>query len=101
MSGVKSVSAASFDNEIATNEQVIVEFGASWCQPCKAMIPILEKVAAKGMPVLLVDIDDSTAIAKRFNIRGAPTFIAFWSGKEIGRVSGMQTDTVLMRLFAR
>ena len=102
MTGIKTSTSESFDSDLASGGRVLVEFGARWCQPCAAMKPALEKLAAKGaVTVVYVDVDDCADVAKRFSIRGAPTFIAFRDGAEVGRASGMMSPAALERLAAK
>lgn len=100
-SRIKAATTANFDQILAENPTVLVEFGAKWCQPCRAMRHVLERMATAGTVIAYVDIDDAEAVAMRFSIRGAPTFIAFQNGTESGRSSGMQTESTLARLLAR
>lgn len=56
----------------------IVDFYASWCGPCKAMAPHLDKIAeeyAGRIDVLKVDIDQEAELAHVFNIRSVPTLL--------------------------
>jgi thioredoxin 1 len=70
---------------------VLVDFSASWCQPCKALAPTIDKVAGeyKGrMDVYKVDIDNAQEAASSFGIMSVPTCIFFRDGKEVERFMG-------------
>lgn len=70
---------------------VLVDFSASWCQPCKALAPTIDKVAGeyKGrMDVYKVDIDNAQEAASTFGIMSVPTCIFFRDGKEVDRFMG-------------
>lgn len=70
---------------------VLVDFSATWCQPCKALAPTIDKVAAeyKGkLDVYKVDIDQAEDAAGSFNIQSVPTCIFFRDGKEVDRFTG-------------
>ncbi len=69
---------------------VVVDFSASWCGPCKMMIPIFEEVSKemKDVKFTKVDVDDNPDIAQKFGVMGIPTFIVFKNGKEVDRSTG-------------
>ena len=73
-------------NDILT----VVDFWASWCQPCLIMAPHF-KTAASQLPQVLfakLQTDKYEQAAAPFNIRSLPTMVAFRGGKEIARQSG-------------
>ncbi len=70
---------------------VLVDFSATWCGPCKALAPTIDKVAAEysgKLAVFKVDIDSAQETASSFDIRSVPTCIFFKGNKEVGRFSG-------------
>jgi len=73
-------------NEILT----IVDFWASWCQPCLMMAPEF-KAAASQLPQVVfakIQTDKYEQAAAPYNIRSLPTMVAFKNGKEVARQSG-------------
>ena len=70
---------------------ILVDFSASWCAPCKALAPTIDKVAddyAGKMSVYKVDIDNAQETAASFGIMSVPTCIFFRDGKEVDRFMG-------------
>lgn len=74
-----------------TKTPVLVDFSATWCGPCKALAPTIDKVAtdyAGKLAVFKVDIDNAQETASSFGIMQVPTCIFFKSGKEVDRFYG-------------
>lgn len=81
-----------FDRLIADADvDVLVDFYADWCGPCKIMAPVLDELAHDHAGELLVaklDTDQNPEISQRFGIRGIPTLILFRDGREAQRETG-------------
>lgn len=73
----------------ATNV-VILDFWASWCGPCRQMSPIFEQVAVENPAVTFgkINVDEESALAQRFGIRGIPTFVAVSNRTTVGTITG-------------
>ena len=87
---------------LASPRPVLVDFTATWCMPCKALAPVLEKLAAETrgtLDVVAVDGDDAPAISNRYKVRAFPTVVAFVGGREVGRVVGLTSKEKLLALF--
>jgi len=78
--------------EAATAKGVcLIDFHATWCGPCRAIAPTVQKLADahEGRALIAkVDIDAEPKLAARFGIRGVPTFVALRDGETIGTVTG-------------
>ena len=79
-------------NKVIQKNQVltIVDFWASWCQPCLMMAPEF-KTAASQLPQVVfakIQTDKYEQAAAPYNIRSLPTMVAFKNGKEVARQSG-------------
>ena len=84
-SALEHITDMNFDSEVLGSDQpFLLDFSAVWCAPCKALQPVVEKLAEdfRGqLRVGKIDIDDSPAVAARFGVRGAPTLVFFRNGQ--------------------
>ena len=91
MSYVKETNDNDFDYDVLNKDLVLVDFHASWCQPCKQMAPVLEEFARKTygeVSVIKVDVDENKFRSERYNIRSIPTMVLFKNGTQIARKTG-------------
>jgi thioredoxin 1 len=99
---MQQIDDTDFEREVlASTEPVLVDFGATWCGPCRALEPTIEAVAneVKGRAkVVKMDIDESPETAKRYGIRGAPTLVVFRDGKEAKRHVGVTSKERVLAL---
>jgi len=78
------------------NARVMVQFGASWCMPCKQMKPKVEKVAAETPDVTFIycDIEATTDFSQKSGIMSVPTVIAYYDGQAVDQVVGSDEKNV-------
>jgi thioredoxin 1 len=100
---VLEINDLNFDTEvIASKLPFLLDFSAVWCGPCKALTPVVEKLADEFVGKVRVgklDIDDSPAVATKFGIRGVPTLLVFKEGKVSGSHVGVTNKETLVKLL--
>lgn len=105
MSQLTVATDVTFAKEVlAAKGTVLVEFGATWCPPCRALKPVIESLArerAGTLKVVEIDIDASPETSRRFGVRAAPTLVVFRDGKKVvAHVGAMPKDRIAALLEA-
>lgn len=88
-----------FNDVISADRLVLVDFFATWCQPCKMMHPVLEQVKeALGdkVRVIKVDVDKHGQTAAQYGIQGVPTLMLFRKSEILWRQSGLMARADLL-----
>lgn len=82
----------SFSDILGSGDLVLVDFFATWCQPCRTMRPILEQVkqmAGDRVRIIKVDVDRMGAASQFYDIRSVPTLMLVRAGQVLWRQSGV------------
>jgi thioredoxin 1 len=85
---VQNLTVDTFYETIGASDKILVDFWATWCEPCKAMLPILESIDEEIVEVAKVDVDAEMMLARELGIRSMPTLILFENGQEVSRMIG-------------
>lgn len=91
-----------FNDVISGNQLVLVDFFATWCQPCKMMHPILEQVKGElgdQVRIIKIDVDKNDALSAQYRIQSVPTLMLFRNGTSIWRASGALSKADLLTVI--
>ena len=103
MAEIQKTSESAFKKEVLeAATPVLVDFTATWCQPCKMLDPIVSQLAddwSGKVTVFKLDVDDNPQLAMDYQIMGVPTLMLFKAGKPVERLSGYQPKDRLVNKF--
>lgn len=102
---VRELTDANFAKEIKNSQGLaVVDFWASWCQPCLALAPTIEAIAEHYKDKIKVgklNVDDEQQTATSYGIRSLPTVLFFKDGEVVDNVVGLvPKDTILKKIEA-
>jgi putative thioredoxin len=104
---VIDVSEADFQSVVIEGSKqtpVVVDFWADWCQPCKTLGPILEKVTGEtegSVQLAKVDVDANPRLAQAFGVQGIPMVIAFKDGKPVSQFTGAVPEAAVRQFISQ
>jgi len=94
MANLQKLSDDNFESTLSEAKvPVMIDFSATWCQPCKALAPTMEAVAKEysgRLDVYNIDVEESGTTAVQFGVTSVPTVILFKDGREVDRFMGNQ-----------
>ncbi|SDB85514.1 thioredoxin [Williamwhitmania taraxaci] len=96
---IVNLNEANFEHQIKRGI-TLVDFWATWCMPCKIMVPALNDVAEEldgKVKIAKVDVDQNQSLSAKFKVRSIPTLILFKDGKEINRFVGVKDRNFLLK----
>ena len=83
---------------------VVVDFWADWCEPCKVLMPILEKIANEYQGAFLlakVNADEQQGIAQQLGVRSLPTVMVIQNGQPVDGFAGAQPEKQVREVLAK
>jgi thioredoxin 1 len=96
---MKTVTAANFDAEVVGSDvPVVVKFWAEWCQPCKLLTGVFNKLAAHygdRVKFTSVDADSESDLVSAMRIDALPTILVYKGGQRVQKLVGLQNEKTL------
>ena len=78
----------------------LIYISATWCGPCRLFSPIMNKIAASGIPVVKMDADEDQQSVAKYRVRSVPTVIKVdLNGNEISRFTGAKSESEVTEFY--
>lgn len=91
-----------FENEVLNSDKtVLLDFWASWCAPCRRVVPIVEEIADERMDIKVgkINVDEEPELANKFSIMSIPTLVVMKNGKIVQQVSGARPKNAILEML--
>ena len=91
-----------FQNEVMnTDKPVLLDFWASWCAPCRMVVPIIEEIASERPDIKVgkINVDEQPELASEFGIMSIPTLVVMKNGKIVQQVSGARPKEAILTMI--
>ncbi len=103
MAEVTKLNQNVFEAEVLNSSMpVMVDFGATWCNPCKMLDQVVNQLSQEWdgkVKVVKLDVDDNSQLAMQYGVMGVPTLILFVNGQPVQRLSGFQPKDRIISKF--
>ena len=90
--------------ETSNRVPVLVDFWASWCAPCRTLMPVLDRIThdyAGRLLLAKLNVDEEQEVAAHFGIRSIPTVLLMHRGQVVDQFTGVQPETTIRAMLER
>ena len=97
-----NINKNNFQNEIMDSEKtVLLDFWASWCAPCRMVVPVIEEIAGERPDIKVgkINVDEQPELASKFGIMSIPTLVVMKNGKIVQQVSGARPKNAILEML--
>ena len=97
-----NINKNNFENEVLNSDKtVLLDFWASWCAPCRMVVPIVEEIAGERRDIKVgkINVDEEPELANKFSIMSIPTLVVMKNGKIVQQVSGARSKKAILEML--
>ena len=97
-----NINKNNFQNEVMNADKpVLLDFWASWCAPCRMVVPIIEEIASEREDIKVgkINVDEQPELASEFGIMSIPTLVVMKNGKIVQQVSGARPKEAILTMI--
>ena len=89
------------DTLITGGKTTIIDFWAEWCGPCRALGPILDKLAEENpsIQVIKVNVDENIELSMKYSIRSIPAVFIYKNGEQVDKFVGVKSKEDIAKLI--
>lgn len=100
---VKTFTAENWDQDVlGSDKPVLVDFWATWCNPCRMVAPIVEELAgeyAGKVEIGKLNVDEQGAVASKYGVMSIPTLAVFKGGQIVDKIVGFRGKADLVKML--
>lgn len=98
---VLKVSKNNFNDVLASEKTVLLDFYADWCGPCRMVSPIVDEISEERDDVLVgkVNVDDEPELAEKFNVFSIPTLVVLKNGEILEQSVGAKPKAQILDML--
>ena len=97
-----NINKNNFAEEVLNSEKpVLVDFWASWCGPCRMVVPIVEQIAEEypEYKIVKVNVDEEPELAAQFGVMSIPSLMVFKNGEVVNKSVGAKNKKQILAMF--
>ena len=97
-----NINKNNFQNEVLNSDKpVLLDFWASWCAPCRMVVPIVEEIASERRDIKVgkINVDEEPELTNKFSIMSIPTLVVMKNGKIVQQVSGARPKNAILEML--
>jgi len=76
-----------------------IYFSAPWCGPCRMFGPVMDRIAASGIPVQKVNVDENRELAMQYGVMSVPTTVLVENGQVVTRFVGAKSEAEVKQIY--
>ena len=101
MSVVKNTKDNFVQEVLQADIPVLIDFWASWCNPCRVFSPVVDEIAEEipGVKVGKVNVDEEPELAREFDVMSIPMLVLFRDGQVVGTSVGVQSKEDIVQML--
>ena len=97
-----NINKNNFENEVLNSDKtVLLDFWASWCAPCRMVVPIVEEIAGERRDIKVgkINVDEEPELANKFSIMSIPTLVVMKNVNIVQQVSGARPKNAILEML--
>lgn len=97
-----NINTNNFQSEVMNSEKpVLLDFWASWCGPCRMVVPIVEEIGEERSDIVVgkVNVEEQQDLARQFRVMSIPTLVVIKDGKVVNRSVGAKSKEEILAML--